>query len=185
MEQLRARLQNALASYQRLTQREKRLLALAATAVAAFALFLIFYSFASTAASTRRRTQTKIEDLHQVQQLAASYRQAEQQRQNVERQLGQSNIQLISYLEDKGDSAGLDIRSMNPKGDLPIGDGKIIESSVEVSLTDVPLDKLVKFLSSVEHGPGIVKVKRIRVEPRPQNQTITAWTTISAYSLKK
>lgn len=185
MEQLRALMQNAVASFQRLTQREKRLVGLAAAAVAVFVLFLIFYSFSSTAASIRRRTDTKIEDLHQVQQLAASYREGEQQRQNVERQLGQSNIQLISYLEDKGDSAGLDIRSMNPKGDVPIGDGKIVESSVEVTLTDVSLDKLVRFLSSVEHGPGIVKVKHIRLEPRPENQTITAWTTISAYSLKK
>ena len=185
MNQLRALLQNATAWFQRLTQRERRLVTIAGVAVTAFVIFMIFYSFASTASSTRRRTETKIESLQQVQVLAANYRQAEQQRQNVERQLGQSNVQLISYIEDKGENAGLDIRSLNPKGDVPIGDGKIIETSVEVTLTDVQLDKLVNFLSSVERGPGIVKVKHIRLEPRPENQTITAWTTISAYSLKK
>src|SRR5262245_27106749 len=112
MDQLRALIQNAIAWFQRLTQRERRLVLLAGGAVSVFILFMIFFSFASTAASTRKRTETKIENLQKVQALAASYREAEQQRQNVERQLSQSNVQLISYLEDKGEHAGLDIRSM-------------------------------------------------------------------------
>ena len=182
MNELISNLTNA---FNRLTTREKRLVGIAGGAVAVFVLFLILFSFSSAAKKYQSRMEYKLDKLSQVEQLSSSYRDAQQQRQNVERQLNASNVQLISYLEDKGERAGLDIRSMNPKGDVPIGDGKIIESSVEVTLQDVQLDKLVAFLSDVERGPGIVKVKRIRMEPRVEQQTLTAWTTISTYSLKK
>lgn len=185
MNELRALLQNANGWFTRLTGREKRLVGLAGGAVVFFVIFLILFSFANSASAYRRRTETKIEKLAQIQTLATSYRQAEQSRQAVERQLTNSNIQLISYLQEQGDSAGLDIRAMNPKGDLPIGDGKIIETSVEVNLIDVQLDNLVNFLSQVERGPGVVKVKTLRLEPRPDQETVSAWTTIATYSMKK
>lgn len=169
----------------RLTSREKRLVSIAGAAVTAFIVFIIFFSFASAAKKRQDRMEYKLGKLEQVQQLASSFREAENARQAVERQLSNSNVQLMSYVEKKGENAGLDIRSMNPKADVPIGDGNIIESSVEVTLTDVQLDRLVQFLSDVERGPGIVKVKRIRMEPRQESETITAWTTISTYSLKK
>lgn len=189
LEQLRSQLRELQTQittwWSRLTARERRLVSIAGGALGAFLLFVILYSFSSSAGKYESRMELKQEKLTQVQQLAASYREAEQQRQAVERQLSASNVSLISYLEDKGEKSGLDIRSMNPKGDVPIGDGNIIESSVELTLTDVQLDKLVSFLSDVERGPGIVKVKRVRLEPRPQNETLTAWATISTYSLKK
>ena len=184
-ESLRAIIGNVQAWLNGLTARERRLVALATAAVAGFVLFVIFYSFASTAEATRKRTALKMEKLQEVQALASSFREAQQARQMVERQLSQSNVQLISYIEDKGTGAGLDIRSMNPKGDLPRGDGRIIESSVEVTLTDVELGKLVAFLAEVERGPGVVKVTRLRLEPRPQAEKITAWATIAAYSMKR
>src|SRR5919204_5750431 len=174
-ESLRALIATVQAWLNGLTARERRLVGLAAGAVVVFVLFLIFYSFGSTADATRKRTTLKMEKLQEVQALASSYREAQQARQNVERQLSQSNVQLISYIEDKGTGAGLDIRSMNPKGDLPRGDGRIIETSVEVTLTDVDLGKLVAFLADVERGPGVVKVTRLRLEPRPENEKITAW----------
>jgi general secretion pathway protein M len=68
---------------------------------------------------------------------------------------------------------------------VPVGDGKIVESSVELTLTDVTLGKLVDFLQSVERGPGVVKVKYLRIEPRPSDQLLTAWTTIATYKLNK
>jgi general secretion pathway protein M len=185
MDTLRARIAYAQTWFGGLTARERRLVAIAAAAVSVFILFIIFFSFSSTAASTRRRTEAKVAKLQQVQMLAASYNEAEQARQNVERQLTQSNVQLISYLEDKGTNAGLDIRSMNPKGDVPLRDGRIVETSVEVTLTDVELDNLVAFLSEVERGPGVVKVTRLRLEPRPESQKITAWATIATYSMKR
>jgi general secretion pathway protein M len=169
----------------RLTERERIMVGVAGGMVAAFAIFLVLFSFSSSAASYRRRTASKLEQLQQAQALAASYRDQERVRQEVERQLSTSSVSLISYIEEKGTAAGLELPPMNPKGDVTLGDGRIVESSVELTISDVNLRSLHSFLTSLEAGPGVVKVKYLRIEPRPANQTLTAWATIATYRLKQ
>lgn len=171
--------------FERLSDRERKLVALAGSAVLVFVLFVTLFSFANSAQGYRRRTQDKLAKLQEVQALAISYGQAQAERQNVEQQLTQSNVRLITYIEDKATAAGLTVPNMTPKGDVGVGDGKIIESSVELTFTDVDLRKLTDFLRTVETGPGIVKVKYLRVEPRPATDTLTAWTTVATYRMKQ
>jgi general secretion pathway protein M len=190
MEQLRERVRVLWAEAQtwffRLTQRERVMVGTASTALVTFLLFTIFFSLGSSAASIQRRTTSKLLKLKEAQGLAADYHEAEQQRQSAERALTGTNVSLLSYLEDTGKRAGLEIPTMNPKGDVAMGeDGKIIESSVELTLTDITLTKLVSFLSSVERGPGVLKVRSLRIEPRPSSEVLTAWATVSAYHLKE
>jgi general secretion pathway protein M len=185
MEPFKALFSDAQAAFGRLSGREKRLVVLAGSAASAFILFLILFSFASTASRHRDSIERKQMQLREAQALAESYREAENSRQEVERQLSSGAVQLISYLEEKGTAAGLEIPTMNPKGDLNLGDGKIVESAVELTFTDVNIRKLYDFLSSVEKGPGVVKVKFLRLEPRTDNNSITAWATIATYKLKQ
>src|SRR5688572_17142377 len=97
---------------------------------ALFAIFLVLLSFSSSATTYRKRTSDKLAQLQQAQALAASYRDQERVRQEVERQLSGSTISLISYIEEKGTAAGLALPPMNPKGDMALGDGRIVESAV-------------------------------------------------------
>lgn len=184
-EALKTAIADATAAFSRLTQRERRLVLIAGGALLAFTLFVVLISFSNSANSYRRRTAEKLAKLSEVQTLAASYGEAEEARKAVEAELSASNIRLISYLEEKGTAAGLDIPTMTPKGDVPLGDGKIIESAVELTLTDISLSRLVSFLDGVESGPGVVKVTYLRVEPRIANETLTAWATIATYHMKQ
>lgn len=183
-------IKNALAYVQtwfgQLSTRERRMVLLAGSGVAIFLVFIVYFSFSNAADGYRRRTADKTDKLIEVETLATSFRESQQQRQAVERQLGaMGNVPLMTFLEEKGDAAGLDIRTINPRADLPIGDGNIIESAVVLTLADVSLDRLVNFLSDVERGPGVVKVKELRLEPRRDQETITAWATIATYSMKR
>jgi general secretion pathway protein M len=168
-----------------ISQREQRLLLVAGGAVLAFVLFITLFSFSQSANKYRTRTQEKLAKLAQVQELAASYNQATAARNAIEAQLTGNDVSLLSYISDKATAAGLEASDMNPKGEQGIGDGKIVESSVELRFTDVDLRKLTEFLRSVESGPGIVKVKYLRIEPRPATDTLTAWTTVATYKLKQ
>ena len=85
---------------------------------------------------------------------------------------------------EKGKQAGLEIPSLTPRGEIPLGDGRIVESNVELTLTDVALPKLVDFLGALEQGPGVVRVTFLRLEPRPKDGVLTAWTKVTAYRLK-
>jgi general secretion pathway protein M len=184
-----AKIQEAFAPlqtwFERLSDRERRMVSIAGTALLAFILFAVVMTFATSASGYRKRTQDKLAKLQEVQALAASYRDAQAARQAVEGQLTSSNVQLISYIEDKATMAGLQVPNMSPKGDMGIGDGKIIESSVELTFTDVDLRRLTDFLKTVESGPGVVKVKYLRIEPRPSSDTLTAWTTVATYRMKQ
>ncbi|MCY1015396.1 type II secretion system protein GspM [Pyxidicoccus sp. MSG2] len=171
--------------FERLSDRERRMVSIAGAALLTFIVFAVLVGFANSASGYRKRTQDKLAKLQEVQALAASYREAQAARQSVEQQLTSSNVQLISYIEDKATAAGLQAPNMTPKGDVGVGDGKIIESSVELNFTDVDLRKLTDFLRTVESGPGVVKVKYLRIEPRPASDTLAAWTTVATYRMKQ
>jgi general secretion pathway protein M len=185
MEQLRGLLNDARAWFERLSTRERQMVLGTGGAVLAFVLFVILYSFSSSADAYRKRTDQKLAKLREVQTLAASYREATQERQAMEQQLTGNNVRLMSYVEEKATQAGLTVPNMTPKNDVGIGDGQIVESSVELTFTDVDLRKLHDFLSSVERGPGVVKVKSLRLEPHDANETLTAWTTVATYKMKQ
>lgn len=181
MQKLIAQLQ---ATFATLSSREKMMVGGAGVAVAIFIVFLVTWNFSTTADAIRKRTQTKIARLEQVNDLAATYRDAKAVQDAMEQRLAQSNIRLISYLEDKGNKAGLSITTINPKADVVLDGEKIVEAAAEFTLTDVPLNRLVDFLASVEAGPGVVKVKYLRIEPRLKEETLTAWVTVATYHLK-
>jgi general secretion pathway protein M len=171
-------------SFATLSQRERRMVAVAGIAVAVFAVFMVAFSFSNTATSIRRRTAEKVVKLEEVQQFAAGYRAQKATQDALERQLAASNVRLISLLEENAKRTGLELPSINPRPDTPLENPKIIESGVEVTLTDVKLNRLVDFLTGIEQSPGIVKVKYMRLEPRVANETVTAWLTIVTYHLK-
>ena len=174
-------IQNSLAT---LSSRERRLVIGGGLVVIAFMVFFVTYSFGNTANAIRNRTTQKLAKLDEVLALTANYRQAKATQEAAERQLAQSNIKLLSYVEDIAKQKGLDLPSVTPKTEIQVGGTKIFENSVELTLTDVKLNRLVEFLQAIENGPGVVKVKYLRLEPRPQNETITAWLTIATYHLK-
>ncbi len=178
---LQTQLQAQLAT---MSAREKRMLGGALGAVAIFIVLFVGMSFGRTADQIRSRTASKISQLDDVQTLAAGYREAKARQDQLENQLRASNVRLLTYLEDKAKPAGLELPSINPKADIPLDGSKIVESSVELTLTDVPINRLLDFITSVEAGPGIVRVKYLRLEPRPAQETVTAWLTVSTYKLK-
>jgi general secretion pathway protein M len=170
--------------YGRLSAREQVLVGAASGAAAVFVVFLVLFLLSSSAAATRRRTEVKLQRLAEAEQLAAGYAEAERARKKAEAALTAGEVSLLSDLSDKGSKAGLDIPSLTPKGEVPLGDGKILESDVELTLTDVQITRLVNFLSAVEQGPGVVRVKFLRIEPRTKDGVLTAWITVAAYRLK-
>jgi general secretion pathway protein M len=173
------------ATFATLSQREKRMVSIAGAAIAVFVLFMVIHSFGAKADSIRERTQMKLRKLDEVQTLALGFRDTEAKRLAVESQLKQSNIRLISYLEDKAKNAGVELPSINPKADVTLEGDKIVESAVELSLTDVKLNRMLDFLTAVESAPGgLVKVKYMRLEPRPSQETLSAWLTIATYHAK-
>ena len=184
MEQLRTLIGNLQSSFSTLSARERKLVTGTSVAVGLFVVFLVIFNFSNTANAIRTRTQGKLVRLQEVQDLAASYREAKGVQESMEQRLAASNVRLISYLEEKGNKAGLSIPSINPKPDVMLEGDKIVESAAEFTLTDIALNRLVDFLAGVEAGPGVVRVKYLQIEPRVKDETLTARITVATYHLK-
>jgi len=174
------------ASFSTLSARERRMVLAAGGAILVFAVVMVMFSFSNKADQIRQRTASKIRKLDDVQTLAAGFRDSEARRTAVEQQLKANNIRLITYLQEKANKAGIELPSLNPKNDAPLeGSDQIVESAVELSLTDVKLNRLIDFLTAVESAPGgLVKVKSMRLEPRVASETLTAWLTVATYKAK-
>jgi general secretion pathway protein M len=184
MERLRILWADLQAWFLRLNPRERMLVTIAGAATVVVVTFVVLFLLSSSADATRRRTESKLQRLAEAEQLATGYAEAERVRKQAEAALTSSDVALPTFIDEKGQKAGLPPFSLNPRGDVPMGDGRIIESSVEFTLTDVALPKLVDFLGSLEQGPGVVRVNSLRIEPRPKDGVLTAWVTATSYRLK-
>lgn len=97
----------------------------------------------------------------------------------LEAKLRQSPPTLMSFVDDLAKKEGVDIGSMLDRGAQSGGtNGKPKESSVEVNLGRVPLDKLSRLLQSIEHSPGVVRVRRLRVRKSSENKDVLDVTLI-------
>lgn len=184
MDRLRRLFAEANAAYSRLQPRERKLV----TVGGLFALVAItlLVSFAVSSAVTRRETRIdlKITQLEEFRRSMGGFRAAEQERSTLETRLKGAPVRLFSLLEDAAKRHGLEIGGMVDKGIHPLGESKINEISVEVTLNRIPLDKLVQFLTELESGQALVKVTRIQIRPRPGDATIDASLMVSTYQLQ-
>lgn len=183
MEKVRALWADAQAWLAAATPREKRLLALAASGLVLFMAFIGWASFRSSIAHAATALEEKQLDFEKISQLAAGYGLQEQERQLLEARLRQSPPALMSFVDTAARNAGVEVGGMSDRGVVAGGqNGKPKEMSVEVNLGKVPLDKLIKLLADIEHSPGVVKVRRLRLRKSFENKdlldvslSISAW----------
>ena len=107
-----------------LNPRERVMVTAAGATTAVVVIFLVLFLLSSSADATRRRTQSKLQRLAEAEQLASGYAEAERARKQAEAALTSSEVSLPTYVDEKGRNVGLDIPSLNPKGDVPVRDGR-------------------------------------------------------------
>jgi type II secretory pathway component PulM len=173
MEKLRALLADAQAWLAAATPREKRLLALAAGGVVLFIALIGYASFSSAIRKAQASLDEKQLDFEKISRLAAGYGAQEQERQLLEARLRQSPPALMGFIDGLARQAGVEIGGMQDRGVVSGGqNGRPKESSVEVNLGRVSLDKLVRLLSDIEHSPGVVRVRRLRLRKSFENKDV-------------
>ncbi len=173
MDKLRALLADAQAWLAAASPREKRLLALAGGGLLLFVVLIGWASFSSAIGRAQLSLDEKREDFARISRLAAGYGAQEQERQLLEARLRQSPPALMSFVDTAAKNAGVEVGGMSDRGVVAGGQGgKPREMSVEVNLGKVPLDKLVKLLQDVEHSPGVVRVRRLRLRKSFENKDV-------------
>jgi general secretion pathway protein M len=163
--------------------RERRLVAAASGGAVLFLLLVAYAAFSSAISRRADSLAEKRLDFEKIQVLAKNYGQQEQERQMLEVRLRQSPPGLMAFVDGLAKQEGLDIASMSDRGVVSGGQGgKPRETSVEVNLGKIPLDKLSKLLESIERGPGVVRVRRLRVrKSQDQKDALDVSLTVSTW----
>jgi general secretion pathway protein M len=185
MEKLRALLADAQQYVAAASPRERRVLMLAAAGIVAIFILLLWIGFSSSIRRHEDALEEKRLAFERVQKLAAGFGREEQERQLLEARLRQSPPALMGFVDGIAKQEGVEIGSMSDRGVVAGGQGgRPRESSVEVNLGKVPLDKLMRLLQDIERSPGVVRVRRLRVRKSSDNKdtldvtmTVSAWQT--------
>ncbi len=177
---LRADLEAFLA---RLSPRERVMVGTAAAAVVLFVVLLVSQGVSRSISAREARIENKTRVLSQIGKLAQGYRQVQAERAALEARLKGPQVPLMSLVSQTGARLGIDVNDLRPG--TPGGADPIVEDSVEVSLARIDLPKLARLLEALERGPGVVKVRRLRVTTRNDDPMLVDVTLLVAtYQLK-
>lgn len=183
MEQFKRLFSDVGEAFGRLSSREKLMVFGAALAVAVFLIFFTAVTFNKALKNGESRISAKMVQLQEAQKYASGYSQAEKDRLNLERQLKGNTVKLFTLIEDTAKKQGIEVGALTDRGSRQHS-GKVMESSVEVTLTRIELLKLVNFLSSLEGRNKLVKVTRLQVRARADQPVLDAWLTVTTYQLE-
>jgi general secretion pathway protein M len=168
----------------KLSPRERVLVTVAALGVALFGIWLVSFQTSRAIAAREARIEEKTKVLSQVGKLAEGYRARQAERQALESKLKGPFVQLLSFISQSGSSLGVEVADLRPTlvpGELE----GIREESVEVNLAKIELTRLARLIQSLERGPGVVKVRRIRITTRTDDpKLVDATVVVSTFQLK-
>jgi general secretion pathway protein M len=179
--QLRADLEAWLG---RLSPRERLLVGAAAGAALLFFGSLVAAGMGASVRAREARIAEKTKVLEQVGKLAGGYRRVQMERAVLEARLKGPPVQLMSHVSQVGSTLGVEVTDLRPTGAPNELDG-VLEESVEVNLVRIELGKLAQLIQGLERGPGLVKVRRLRIATRTDDpRLVDASVVVATYQLK-
>ncbi|MEO1338696.1 MAG: hypothetical protein AAFV29_23835, partial [Myxococcota bacterium] len=134
-------------------------------------------------AATQKRIKVKESKLVEVGELRTDYqRRLNEQQRIANRVRSNNNLRLLSYLEDKGKQAGIELKNITERPGENTGSEQVKEEAAEVSVKKVSLDRLYEFLRQVEQGNPLVKVRRLKIKQRfDDRQMLDASVTVGTF----
>jgi general secretion pathway protein M len=168
----------------RLSPRERLLVGSAAAATVLFFASLVAAGMGASVRARESRITAKVRVMEQVGQLAGGYRRVQLERAALEAKLKGQPVQLMSHVSQIGSGLGVEVTDLRPTGAPAELDG-VMEESVEVNLVRIELGRLAKLIQGLERGPGLVKVRRLRISTRSDDpKLVDASVVVATYQLK-
>lgn len=183
MERLREQIAKLREAFGRLTQREQLMVLGCGAAVVLTVCALIGMAVSSAISNAENRVKVKTDQLTQVLQLQGEYKARQKERESKLKELGKSNVRLVSLVEDWARQAGVEIGQLKPEDGEPNADG-IIESRVDLRVAGLSADRLQKFLELIDNSKDLVITRRLKVQRPYKRDTVDMELTITTYKAK-
>jgi general secretion pathway protein M len=167
-----------------LSPRERVLVTAATLAVSLFLIWFVSFRISAGISAREARIEEKTRVISQVGKLAEGYRRRQAERQAVEARLKGPPVQLMSHIAQTGASLQVEVTDLRPQS-APAELEGLREEAVEVNVARIDLGRLARLMQALERGPGVVKIRRVRVTTRTDDPALVDATLIvSTYQLK-
>jgi general secretion pathway protein M len=181
LRKLRAELEAWVA---KLAPRERVLVTAASLALALFVVWLVSFRISAGISAREARIEEKTRVISQVGKLAEVYRRRQAERQAFEARLKGPPVQLMSHISQTGAALQVEVTDLRPSS-APTELPGLREEAVEVNVARIDLGRLARLMQALERGPGVVKVRRVRVTTRSDDPSLVDATLfVSTYQLK-
>ena len=179
---MRERIAQLRAAFANLSPRERTLVGAVG---GIFAVILVWLLIVSPAQNFADRIANQVEraerDLDLTRRMRAEYDEVQQRLVSVEKRVEQGvRGSLRTRLESLATTATVKVDSMEPQV-APAGD-RYKETKVEVTLKQVDLPRMVRYLHEIESTPELLSVKALRLRGRPDKSGLLDVTfTVSSF----
>ncbi len=153
-------------AYAKMTERERRLVMLTAAVVALFAIIGVGWLISSSISNREKRIASRKQEIGQLETLRGEYEAATARQKAAQARITQSaSTSLFTLMQKAASDVGLQLSDLNERR-LPVKDTDLSEVTVDVTLKDISVDKLVTLLEKIEGRTtgGVVKVTKLKVK---------------------
>jgi type II secretory pathway component PulM len=173
MEKLRLLIRKILESpaVQRMSSRERLMVAIAASVLVLFILYMAMVNpFLSRISKYHNQIEIQKTRLQEIVELRQEYQALRQKLQSHEQKMvGRGDeFSLPTFLENAAQNAGFKIESLEQAGAAP-STGPYKESSVQLRFNRISYPQLLDFLESIENADYYINVKKINIKARFDN----------------
>jgi hypothetical protein len=167
--------------WERLSDRERRMVGGLGLAVVAVAVLGIGFSIANGLSDLEDTNADMRQALHDIDSQRDAFQHAKMKNAQLEVRIGHSQVQLQGYLEQAAKDAGVEIAETSERQPAAAGK-KYTERAVDLRLRKVGIDSLAKFLRKIETGPNLVMVTALNVRSRDdKHEDLEVEMTVSTY----
>lgn len=175
------RIQSLRDRYERLSQRERKLVALLGVTFIVMLTLIVGFLITDGLSSMEERNADMRQALRDIESHREAYLKLKSRTAQLESRLGRSSVQLGSFLEQCAKDAGLDIPESNERPPAQAGK-QWVERAVDLRLTRVKLEALTDFMRRIETGPNLVVVSALSVRVRDdKHEELDVEMTVSTW----
>lgn len=182
---LNDRLQALRDKWERLSQRERTMVGALGVTFALLVTLIVGYVISDGLATLEERNADMRQALHELETGRDAYLRMKAKTAQAELRMGQTPVQLNSYLETASKEAGIEIPESNERSQ-PTSNKAFVERTLDIGLRNVTLEQLTKFMRAVENGRNMVIVSQINVRTRDdKHDTLDVEMSVSTYERAK
>ena len=175
-------LENIFASFERLSAREQSLILLLIALAVVMCLGSSWFFVSRHLHRTNQRIESKISQLSEIMSLREDYQARLKQQQKLTQEIRNNRNPLLSYVENIARRSGVNLNNASERAGPSTGTPLVKETRARVSLNAVSITALNKFLTAIEKGNRLVKIRGIQIIPNFENpKKLDATVTVGTF----